>query len=1026
MKKLSILTLSVSAMLLLVGASGASASQAIIKDGFATSVKRAAGDNTDVTVAKVSTGQGDWLGDTGAICINLNGLAEGKGFGVFSGATLENGAVQMFDKYGNETPLLYQLEGLGNDFIINRTKGTNYENQIVKIPAGLKVKMGSAWMGTCDYDGETITVTSESTFICKLANGTFGDWEALVNPTSLTLDTTNKAVQLGDTFKVTATAKGTTNANIYYHSSDTNIITVDDNGNVTAAGVGEATLTANCGTVKTSITVNVTSEAPTVQTGIKITQGKTLEVYKGESYSLSSLKAVKVYNTNPEGEEITITQDMISGDFDPNTAGTYTLTLTSDAFTDTFTVTVKEAGVVGIANLQKGYNFGNNSPWNNQFYFQVDQKTEADQYANVKDAALADVNNHIKLDGKTGIVKSLKSFHGQRYEIWFTDEAIASLKAGSVLTIDANTPMYYYSGTTDGNHEPQGDGLFQARNRLDKEYKFVYTGKDYEVYVGEPNELTIQNENMAVSIGEEVAIKYTVGPAGTYGTPTYSGYDETKISVSKDGKVSGIATGETTIVVTLGTISKTVNVSVLPAKEIKGFKFTNIPNYFSILKDSENVDIVSKLKTGKFVFEDDSESAEVNIDSATMKTTLDTSAVGNTTVEFEVSVNGKKYNATVEVSIYEYFDQKPSEVGIVDWFNYAVFFQFPKTSENAVNITGRNDEEIALLKEQTSKITYTRKDGTPVKINGGYELATNIAIFPEFLYEKKDSEGNVIHAGINDTNYNQEGYYEAGDVLTLEERVPMYKWTGLKGENDYPVAGTGEYIVEGYTSEKLVYKYNGSVWTSWVEYTDMEVKTKTLSIDVGKTGTIEASRVPDNATQGIFTYESSDPSVASVNAYGIVKGLKKGTATITITLKDEDDPSKTKTATCVVTVNDPIESIKFDQESYDVSKGTSEEDLLKQLSGTYMFASGTAGEKVDFTGATVTGYDSEKVGKQNITVSVTANGKTIVAKVTINVNEVSSGGCGGNIATTAVMAIALAAIGVGIVAISKKKKKTQK
>ncbi len=84
----------------------------------------------------------------------------------------------------------------------------------------------------------------------------------------------------------------------------------------------------------------------------------------------------------------------------------------------------------------------------------------------------------------------------------------------------------------------------------------------------------------------------------------------------------------------------------------------------------------------------------------------------------------------------------------------------------------------------------------------------------------------------------------------------------------------------------------------------MEVLTPTLEIEEGKNGTIKAKRIPDNATQGVFSYTSSDESVATVNAYGVVRGIKKGTATITITLKDEDDPSKTKTGTCVVTVKE--------------------------------------------------------------------------------------------------------------------------
>ena len=904
MKKLSILTLSVSAMMIIVGIGGKATGEVATRIvSHNDTILKAAGDNTNVTVAKVSTAEGGWFGTSGVIYIQLNNITKSNGFGVFSSATVENESIHTYDKYGNEVALRYQTEGYGNGFVINRTKGADYNNSIVYIPNTFRAKMGAPWQGTSDYNGETITVTEDAYYICKLADGAFGEWEQLVNPTSITLDTGDKTVGLGGNFKVTATTEGTTNGSIFYHSSDTNIIEVDSDGNVTTKGTGEATLTANCGTKKVSIKVTVTSEAPSVQTGIKITSGKEMEVYVGEDYNLSKLKAVKVYNDRPKGEEIEITESMISGTFNKNEAGEYTLTLTSDGFTDTFKVTVKAPGTVGIANLQKGYNFGNNSPWGTQFYFQVDT-VAGDQYVNVSGTALDDVNNHVKLNGKGGILRALKSFHGQRYEMYFTDEAKNNLKAGDVLTFDKGTPMYFYGGTVDTQtQDPNNDGVFQARNVLDKEYKFVYTGKDYELYVGEPTELNITNSTINVSIGEETQINYNVGPNGTYGTPTYTGYDDKLITVTKDGKVSGVATGTTKITVTLGTIVKEVTVNVLPAKTIKGFKFTNIPNPFSVVKGTENYDLTDKLKTGKFVFEDDTESAETPVGSVKLKTAIDTNTVGISNVEVEVTVDGKTYNATISVEVYEYYDQKPSEVAIVDWFNYAVFFQFPNTCTNAVNMTGNNQTELDALASQVSKISYTRKDGTEVKINGGYQLATNIAIFPEFLYEVKDAEGKVTHAAINENNYNAEGYYQVGDLLKMEKDTPLYKWTGGKGEQDKAV-GDGEYIIEGYVTETLVYKYTGSVWTSWIEYTDMEVLTTTLEIEEGKNGTIKAKRIPDNATQGVFSYTSSDESVATVNAYGVVKGIKKGTATITITLKDEDDPSKTKTGTCVVTVKE--------------------------------------------------------------------------------------------------------------------------
>ncbi|HBS10827.1 MAG TPA: hypothetical protein DEA28_03845, partial [Firmicutes bacterium] len=325
---------------------------------YSDTVLKVAGDNTDVTVSQVVTSNSGWTANSNmGVFIQLNNITKSNGFGVFCNAELVNDNIHMYDKYGDETPLLYKVEGQGNGFLINRTKGANYNNQIVKIPANLKVKMGNPYASTNDYLDETITVTEEALYICKLADGEYGAWEKLVNPTSITLDKEDLTLKVNGTSKLTAKVEGTTNGTLFYKSSNTNVATVDEEGNIVAKGKGEATITANCGTIKKSIKVSVTSDEPSVQTGIKIIKGKTIEIYKGENYSLSDLKVVKVYNDNPEGEEVTLTSDMISGTFDNNKAGTYTLTITSGEFSDTFTITVKDAGVIGVKELKKGYNF---------------------------------------------------------------------------------------------------------------------------------------------------------------------------------------------------------------------------------------------------------------------------------------------------------------------------------------------------------------------------------------------------------------------------------------------------------------------------------------------------------------------------------------------------------------------------------------------------------------------------------------------------------------------------------------------
>ena len=76
---------------------------------------------------------------------------------------------------------------------------------------------------------------------------------------------------------------------------------------------------------------------------------------------------------------------------------------------------------------------------------------------------------------------------------------------------------------------------------------------------------------------------------------------------------------------------------------------------------------------------------------------------------------------------------------------------------------------------------------------------------------------------------------------------------------------------------------------------------KSITLNVGKTYILKSS-----GTRGKITWTSSNRSVASVTSRGIVKAVKKGTATITARY------GKSK-LTCKVTVKQPVTSIKLGQ-----------------------------------------------------------------------------------------------------------------
>ncbi|WP_281986132.1 Ig-like domain-containing protein [Aquimarina aggregata] len=86
--------------------------------------------------------------------------------------------------------------------------------------------------------------------------------------------------------------------------------------------------------------------------------------------------------------------------------------------------------------------------------------------------------------------------------------------------------------------------------------------------------------------------------------------------------------------------------------------------------------------------------------------------------------------------------------------------------------------------------------------------------------------------------------------------------------------------------------------TTTIAVTGVNVSPATVTIDVAQTSTLTATVAPVNATNKNVTWSSSNTSIATVSAAGIVTGVAAGTATITATTADGGF-----TATSSVTVN---------------------------------------------------------------------------------------------------------------------------
>ena len=110
---------------------------------------------------------------------------------------------------------------------------------------------------------------------------------------------------------------------------------------------------------------------------------------------------------------------------------------------------------------------------------------------------------------------------------------------------------------------------------------------------------------------------------------------------------------------------------------------------------------------------------------------------------------------------------------------------------------------------------------------------------------------------------------------------------------------------------------NVTLYAIWSDVKVTLNKTK-ASVNVGNSVNLVASVTPNEAGQGVI-WKSSNTKVATVTAKGVVKGLKKGKATITAAAKNGSGAS----AVCTVSVLQPVTKIKLNKTSGTVKAGKS-------------------------------------------------------------------------------------------------------
>ena len=186
-----------------------------------------------------------------------------------------------------------------------------------------------------------------------------------------------------------------------------------------------------------------------------------------------------------------------------------------------------------------------------------------------------------------------------------------------------------------------------------------------------------------------------------------------------------------------------------------------------------------------------------------------------------------------------------------------------------------------------------------------------------------------------------------------------------------------------YTSAGVTVKdsFNVNVQKN-VPVQSVKLNKSSVSVKIGKTSTLTATVLPEDANNKKVTFTSSNTAVATVSSSGKITGKSAGTAVITATSQDGSH-----TAKCTVTVRDYPVALNItklpNKTNYYVGEAL-------DTNGIKVVATFKSGEKRNVvTAYKVSGYDKNKAGQQTVTLSYTSASVTVTDSFTVTlVNKI--------------------------------------
>lgn len=765
--------------------------------------------------------------------------------------------------------------------------------------------------------------------------------------TSVSLNKTSMTLKVGASSTITPTVKpsNATYKTVKWTSSNYDVATVDENGKVTAKGVGYAEITATTSqsgkkavckvsVVKAVTGVSISESSLRIEVGDKVTLKATVKPSDATNQTVSwKSSASSVVSVSSSGKitakklgTATITVSTADGNFkktckvevvkkvksvelNKSSATLYlgkTLTLKatvtpSDATNSAVTFTSDNKNVLTVSSKGVVTPVAPGTAT-------VTVKTSDGGYKDTCKITVKRAVTGISLNKTSADIKS---------------DATLTLKA-TIKPSNATDKTVTWSSSnkkvatvsSKGVVTPVGKGTATITAKSENGLKATCKVTVYQLVTG-----VKLSETASVYAGEKLTLKATVSPSdANEQTVTWSSSNASVAKVSTKGVVTGVKAGTAVITVKTKEGSFTAKCTVTVKQHVTGISLNKTD--ISIARGSES-QLTATIKPANatekgFTFS----SSDEKIATVTEQGLIKAVSCGEAVITVKSKENNK--SATCKVTVVEPVkDMQLSHSEVTIYKNKSHSLTVTVQPENATIKTATyiSDNESVAKVDSKGVITAVGKGTATItaRADGNKDIVrtcvVTVLLGVEEIKAEKDSYSLYEKESIklNVTVLPEGAQNPAVTFKSADEKIATVDAEGnVKGISK----GETKIIVQSVQAPDVVCEIPVRVKRAVASVT---LSTKEITIFSGKTAELKATLAPADADNLDVTWSTSDENIARVNAKGGVTGVSGGVATITVTSADSG-----KTASCKVTVRQSPEEITINKTVITLNVNTSE------------------------------------------------------------------------------------------------------